>query len=87
MVLPTGASKEWLFHWTRRVARSINGKQRRTKGWFFVGNYMYYVKADGSIATNTTIDGYKIGADGAVTWIHARASSIALLRTSSRVSP
>ena len=43
-----------------------NGKQRRTKGWFFVGNYMYYVQADGSIATNTTIDGYKIGANGAV---------------------
>jgi hypothetical protein len=27
---------------------------------------MYYVKADGSIATNTTIDGHKIGANGAV---------------------
>ncbi len=45
---------------------TTNGKQQRTKGWFFVGNYMYYVKADGTIATNTTIDGYKIGANGAV---------------------
>jgi hypothetical protein len=43
-----------------------NGKQRRTKGWFFVGNFMYYVQADGSIATNKTIDGYKIGANGRV---------------------
>ena len=46
------------------------GKQRRAKGWFFVNNSMYYVKADGSIATNTKIDGYKIGANGAVTDIH-----------------
>ena len=43
------------------------GKQRRTKGWFFVNNAMYYVKADGTIATNTKIDGYTIGANGAVT--------------------
>jgi len=42
------------------------GKQVRTKGWITVGKYMYYVKADGSIATNTTIDGHKIGANGAV---------------------
>ena len=49
---------------------SNDGKQRRTKGWFFVNNAMYYVKADGSIATNTTIDGYKIGATGAVTDVH-----------------
>ena len=46
------------------------GKQRRAKGWFFVNNAMYYVKADGTIATNTTIDGYKIGANGAVTDVH-----------------
>jgi hypothetical protein len=45
----------------------IDFSQRRTKGWFFIGNTMYYVKADGTIATNTTIDGYKIGGDGAVT--------------------
>ena len=44
-----------------------DGKQRRTKGWFYYGNAMYYVKSDGTIATNTTIDGYKIGASGAVT--------------------
>ena len=45
---------------------TYDGKQRRTKGWFIVNNKMYYVKADGSIATNTTVDGYKIGASGAV---------------------
>ena len=42
------------------------GKQRRTKGWFYIGSSMYYVLADGTIATNTTIDGRKIGANGAV---------------------
>ena len=46
---------------------SKDGKQRRTKGWFYHGSAMYYVKSDGTIATNTTIDGYKIGANGAVT--------------------
>ena len=45
---------------------SSSGKQRVEKGWFFIGNAMYYVKADGTIATNTTIDGYKVGEDGAV---------------------
>jgi lipoprotein-anchoring transpeptidase ErfK/SrfK len=45
---------------------SVDFSQRRTKGWFFIGNTMYYVKSDGTIATNTTIDGYKIGGDGAV---------------------
>ncbi len=49
---------------------SSTGKQRRTKGWFFVNNAMYYVKADGTIATNTSIDGYKIGANGAVTDVY-----------------
>ena len=53
-----------------RYFSPANGKQRRTKGWFFVNNAMYYVKADGTIATNTTIDGYKIGANGAVNDIH-----------------
>lgn len=50
---------------------ATTGKQRRSKGWFFANNAMYYVLADGSIAVNTTIDGYKIGANGAVTDVHA----------------
>ena len=45
---------------------SDTGKQQRSKGWFTVSNKMYYVQADGSIATNTTIDGYKVGSTGAV---------------------
>ncbi len=49
-----------------RYFRVKDGKQRTTKGWFQYGSAMYYVKADGTIATNCTIDGYKIGADGAV---------------------
>lgn len=46
---------------------TTTGKQRRTKGWFYVGNAMYYVYADGTIATNTTIEGRKVGANGAFT--------------------
>ncbi len=49
-----------------RYFRMKDGYQRTTKGWFQYGTAKYYVKADGTIATNTTIDGYKIGADGAV---------------------
>ena len=49
-----------------RYFRMANGYQIREKGWFQYGNAMYYVKADGTIATNTTVDGYKIGPDGAV---------------------
>ena len=49
-----------------RYFRMKDGYQRTTKGWFQYGTARYYVKADGTIATNTTIDGYKIGADGAV---------------------
>ena len=45
-------------------------KQRRTKGWFYYGNAMYYVQADGTIAVNKTVDGYKIGATGAVTDVY-----------------
>lgn len=45
-------------------------KQRRTKGWFSIGNYAYYVNADGTIATNTTIDGIKVGPNGATTDVY-----------------
>jgi hypothetical protein len=44
---------------------SIDFAQRTTKGWFNYGKNRYYVKADGTIATNTTIDGVKVGANGA----------------------
>ncbi len=45
---------------------SSTGKQYRQKGWFYLNNAMYYIMADGTIATNTTIDGIHIGANGAV---------------------
>ena len=35
------------------------------KGWFAYGKFRYYVQADGTIATNTTIDGIKVGPNGA----------------------
>ena len=57
------------FKWTSGKLYYFNtttGAQRRTKGWFYIGNKMYYVKADGTIATNCTVDGYRIGANGAV---------------------
>ena len=47
------------------------GKQNRTKGWFIIGTAMNYGKAEGTIATNTTIDGRKVGANGACTYMSA----------------
>lgn len=44
---------------------SVDFAQRRTKGWFAYGKFRYYVQADGTIATNTTIDGVKVGPNGA----------------------
>lgn len=44
---------------------ATTGKQRRTKGWFTVNGAMYYVYADGTVATNTTIEGRRVGANGA----------------------
>ena len=33
--------------------------------WVQIGGMWYYFDADGKLAVNTTIDGYKVGADGA----------------------
>ena len=67
-----GAAKKGFYTLNKKLYYfdSSTGRQRRSKGWFFVNNAMYYVKSDGTIATNTTIDGYRIGADGAVRDIH-----------------
>ena len=43
----------------------VTCKQYRKKGWFTVGKAMYYVQADGTIATSTTIGGIKVNANGA----------------------
>lgn len=53
-----------------RYFRMADGKQIRTKGWFYYGNAMYYVQSDGTIATNKVIDGYRTGPNGAVTDIN-----------------
>ena len=49
-----------------RYFNASTGKQRRTTGWFYVNGAMYYVLADGTIATSTTIEGIRVGANGAV---------------------
>ena len=36
-------------------------------GWLELGDKWYYLNSDGSMATNTTISGYKLGSDGV--WI------------------
>lgn len=36
-------------------------------GWVQDGNTWYYCNADGSMESNTTIDGYTLGSNGA--WI------------------
>ena len=35
-------------------------------GWKQFAQKWYYLNADGTVAINTTIDGYKIGEDGAL---------------------
>lgn len=35
--------------------------------WILTGGKWYYVGVDGAMLTNTTVSGYKVGADGA--WI------------------
>ncbi len=41
-------------------------------GWIFDGSKWYYLNPDGAMAYNTTIDGYKLGVDGA--WLDSSDS-------------
>lgn len=45
----------------------LNSNGSMAKGWKQIDGKWYYFNKDGLMASNTTIDGYKIGADGA--WI------------------
>jgi len=44
---------------------SLDASGAMQTGWKQIGPVWYYLYASGNMATNTTIDGYKIGADGA----------------------
>ncbi|NAS18184.1 hypothetical protein GND98_009945 [Clostridium butyricum] len=35
-------------------------------GWLLDGSTWYYLNANGSMAANTTVDGYVLGANGAM---------------------
>lgn len=34
-------------------------------GWKYIDNKWYYLNADGAMASNTVVDGYELGRDGA----------------------
>lgn len=48
-----------------RIPTVKTGLGTMKTGWLQYNGNWYYLKSDGSMVTNTTIDGYVIGADGA----------------------
>lgn len=50
-------------------------------GWQQIGDGIYYFNSDGSMAKNTTVDGFKIGADGKVVFTQAQLSAAAAATT------
>lgn len=44
-----------------------NGGKMVANGWNWINGKCYYFNASGAMAVNTTVNGYKVGADGA--WI------------------
>jgi lactocepin len=62
----SGAMKTgWLFEGGKWYY--LNGNGAMATGWKQVGNKWYYLYKSGEMAANTTVDGYKLGKDGA--WI------------------
>lgn len=53
----------------------LNPNGTSTTGWQQLEDGMYYFNLDGSMATNTTIDGYKIGKDGKVVYTAAQLAA------------
>ena len=43
----------------------LDGSGRMQRGWVQVSGKRYYLNSDGSMASNTTVDGRRLGADGA----------------------
>jgi len=67
-----GANAEW---------RNSNGEWSyydgngiKQTGWLLSNGKYYYLNTDGSMATNTTVGGYKLGSDGA--WIQNNTNNI-----------
>ena len=65
---PSGGSMKtgWLLNGGKWYNLAPSGEMRT--GWVKTGGSWYYMYADGSMAANTTIGGYKVGSNGA--WIH-----------------
>jgi 2',3'-cyclic-nucleotide 2'-phosphodiesterase / 3'-nucleotidase / 5'-nucleotidase len=55
----------WVFTGKKWYFLASSGAMKT--GWVFTGSKWYYLNADGSMAANTTIGGFKLGKDGA--WI------------------
>lgn len=51
-------------------------------GWQSIGDGIYYFNADGTMAKNTTIDGFKLGADGKVQFTAAQLAAAQSSQTS-----
>ncbi|MFD3450008.1 N-acetylmuramoyl-L-alanine amidase [Microbacteriaceae bacterium 4G12] len=62
----SGAMKTgWVFYQNNWYY--FDGSGAMKTGWLLLGNTWYYLYSDGHMAANTTIDGYRLGSDGA--WI------------------
>ncbi|MEG2597582.1 MAG: N-acetylmuramoyl-L-alanine amidase family protein, partial [Oscillospiraceae bacterium] len=46
----------------------LKGNGAMATGWQWINGKCYYLNASGQMAVNTTIGGYKVGANGA--WIY-----------------
>ena len=44
----------------------LNNNGYMATGWVKTGDKWYYLNSDGAMASNTTLDGYIIGSDGAL---------------------
>jgi hypothetical protein len=61
----------WFYDKNAGKSYYLNSDGIRQTGWILLNGKYYYLNSDGSLAVNTTIGGYKVGADGA--WIKDNA--------------
>ena len=57
--------KGWLVSDQKKYWLDKTTGKKFSNGWKQIDGKQYYFYADGSMAVNTTVDGYKVGADGA----------------------
>jgi len=62
----TGAMKTGWLYWQNQWY-FLKSSGAMATGWVYSGGKWYFLKQDGAMAKNTSIDGYRLGSDGA--WI------------------